>query len=208
MKIIVLGATGMAGSRVVTEALARGHDVVGVSRRGAPDTPGVTTVSADVTDIERMTSLLAGADAVVCATRPRPGEEHTVPATTAAVLDAAAAAGTRVVVVGGAAPLSSPDRPGLLVLDDPRYVQDAWRDAAVASVEQFRVCEKHSADWVYLSPAAMLEPGERTGRYRRGGTTLVAAPDGTSRISAEDMAVAVLDEIERPCGQRHLGVGY
>ncbi len=208
MKLVVLGATGMTGSRVVTEALARGHEVVAVSRSGASGTPGVTSVRADVTDVDHMKSLFADSDAVVSVTRPRPGEEHTVPATTTALLDAAAATRTRVVVVGGAGPLRSPGRPELLVLDDPRYVEDAWRDAAVASVEQFRVCQAHSADCVYLSPAAVLEPGVRTGRYRRGGTTLVADPDGTSRISAEDMAVAVLDEVEKPGGQPHVAVGY
>ena len=53
-------------------------------------------------------------------------------------------------------------------------------------------------NWAYLSPAALLEPGERTGAYRLDGDDLVVGADGTSRISMEDLAVALLDEAERP----------
>ncbi|EHK87637.1 hypothetical protein SZMC14600_09958 [Saccharomonospora azurea SZMC 14600] len=206
MKLLVIGATGMAGSRVVGEALARGHEVTAVSRNGGSMPPSVTAVRADVTDVGRMTSLFAAADTVVCAIRPRRGEEPS--ATTTALLDVAATTRTRVVVVAGAGPLRSPGRGDLLVVDDPRYVAPEWRAAAVTSVEQFRLCQAHPADCVYVSPAALLEPGVRTGHYRRGTDTLVVAPDGTSRISAEDLAAAVLDEIEQAGGRRHIAVGY
>ncbi len=59
---------------------------------------------------------------------------------------------------------------------------------------------------MYLSPTAVLEPGERTGRYRRGTETLLLGADGKSRISAEDLAVAVLDELRTPATDRHLTV--
>lgn len=52
-------------------------------------------------------------------------------------------------------------------------------------------------------------PGHRTGKYRRGTTTtLITAADGASRISAEDLAVAVLDELETPCETQRFTVGY
>ena len=152
-----------------------------------------------------METLFAGTDAVVAATRPALGEEHTVTATTTALLDAAAKAGTRILVVGGAAPLRIADG---LVLDDPRYVPPEYRAIAGASAAQLDVCRAHPADWVYLSPPAVLEPGSRTGSYRRGTTTLLTRPDGTSRISAEDLAAAVVDELENPGADRHFTVGY
>ncbi|GAB3116661.1 hypothetical protein GCM10027055_26570 [Janibacter alkaliphilus] len=62
------------------------------------------------------------------------------------------------------------------------------------------------AAWAYLSPPALLEPGTRTGRYRRGTTTLLTAQDGKSWISAEDLAVAVVDELEQPGADRHITV--
>ncbi|MCR6481920.1 NAD(P)H-binding protein [Amycolatopsis sp. OK19-0408] len=206
MKIVVAGAAGMVGSRVLTEAARRGHDLVALLRTSRPDTlpPGVIVAEAEP---DRLPTLFAGADAVVAATRPAPGQEHTVPATTTALLDAAAEAGARILVVGGAAPLRAPG--GGLVLDDPRYVPPQYRAIAEASATQLAVCQAHqTADWVYLSPPAVLEPGTRTGSYRRGTTALLTLPDGASRVSAEDLAVAVVDELERPSRDRHFTVGY
>ncbi|WP_306234010.1 hypothetical protein [Agrococcus beijingensis] len=84
----------------------------------------------------------------------------------------------------------------------------AWRALALASSEQLRVCRQHgSADWVYLSPSAILEPGARTGSYRRGTDTALIGADGRSRITTEDLAVAVIDELELRSSDRHLTVG-
>ncbi|KRV48563.1 NADH-flavin reductase [Wenjunlia vitaminophila] len=209
MKIAVVGAAGMVGSRVVREAADRGHALVAVFRRdpSAVLPPGVTAAVGDANDRDLMSGLFDGADAVVAATRPAPGNEHTVVTTTTALLDAAATAGARILVVGGAAPLLVPGRPGRLVIDSPEYVPHQWRSIAAASAAQLDACRAHPADWVYLSPPAVLEPGRRTGAYRRGTTTLLTGADGTSRISAEDLAVAVLDELEDPRADRHFTVG-
>ncbi|KZB85946.1 NAD(P)-dependent oxidoreductase [Amycolatopsis regifaucium] len=206
MKIVVVGASGMVGSRVVSEAVARGHHVKAVFRGVLPGTlhPGVEAVRGDATDIDHMSGVLAGADAIVSATRPAPGAEDTVAGTITALLDAAA--GTRVLVVGGAGPLRSPS--GGLVIDDPAFVPPEWRTIASASTTQLRACEAHAGDWVYLSPPAVLAPGTRTGAYRRGTTTLLTAADGSSRISAEDLAIAVVDELEQPGNEKRFTVGY
>ncbi|MGW1739105.1 NAD(P)-dependent oxidoreductase [Nocardia sp. NPDC001965] len=210
MKIAVVGAAGMVGSRVVAEAARRGHDPVAVIRNGRPGAipPGVAMVHGDANDRARMRETFAGADAVVVATRPVPGQEHGVAATTRALLDAAAGIGVRVLVVGGAAPLWNPVEPGRLVLDSPEYVPVPIRAVAAASVAQLAACRDHPADWVYLSPPAVLEPGSRTGTYRRGTTTLLTDAAGHSRISAEDLAVAILDELENSLDVRHFTVGY
>ena len=206
MKIAVIGATGMVGSRVVVEAARRGHDVTAVFRSEISSAPeGTRAVQADATDRELMDGLLSGMDAVVATTRPRPGEEATVMPTTT-LLDAALGTRTRILVVGGAAPLRSPGRG--LVLDDSRYVPTDIRPIAAASLRQFEVCRSHAADWIYLSPPALLEPGERTGSYRRGQDELLTDPSGASRISAEDLAVAVLDELTTPSADRHFTVAY
>ncbi len=197
----------MVGSRVLDEAASRGHDLIAVFRKQRPTTlpPGVTAVASDG---HEMSGLFDGVDAIVMATRPAPGQESSVAATTTALLDAAAAADARILVVGGAAPLRNPGNPDRLVIDSPEYVPPAIRPIAAASVAQLEACRTHSANWIYLSPPALLEPGHRTGKYRRGTTTLITAADGVSRISAEDLAVAVLDELENPCGTEHFTVGY
>lgn len=198
----------MAGSRVVGEAVDRGHHVTAVVRRTRPESlpAGVSVVQGDAADVAHMTSLFGGSDAIVGATRPAPGAEDTVAATTTALLDAAVAARTRALLIGGAAPLLSPR--GGLVFDDDRFVPPFVRTIAAASLVQLDVCRAHHADWVYLSPPALLEPGARTGGYRRGTTGLMVAADGRSWISAEDFAIAVVDELERPGENRHITVGY
>ncbi|WP_159838570.1 NAD(P)-dependent oxidoreductase [Nocardia sp. CY41] len=210
MKIAVVGANGMVGSRVIAEAVSRGHEIVAVFRRQPPTSlpPGVSAVEGDANDADRMSAVFDGVDAIVAATRPAPGQEHTVTATTAALLNAARTTRSRVLVVGGAAPLRASEHSDRLVLDNPEYVPAAIRPIAAASVAQWETCRTHPADSVYLSPPALLEPGRRTGKYRRGAATLIISADGSSRISAEDLAVAVLDELESPGRSRHFTVGY
>ena len=208
MKIAVVGASGMVGSRVVTEAVRRGHDVTAVFRGEVPAiADGVRAVRGDATDRELMSDLLSGVGGAVVATRPRPGQESTTGPTTTALLDAALAARTRMIVVGGAAPLRTPGGTGL-VLDDNRYVPTHIRSIAAASVSQLDACRAHPADWVYLSPPALLEPGVRTGTYRRGRDVLLTDVSSASWISVEDLAVAVVDELERPGADRHFTVGH
>ncbi|MEV0975586.1 NAD(P)H-binding protein [Streptomyces sp. NPDC049915] len=205
--IAVLGATGMVGSRVIAEARSRGHRVRALSRKPVSDDPGVTPVAVDANDPSALREALAGSDAVVLAVRTFPADAAFLTGTTRTVLDAAAERGTRVLVVGGAGALRSPGDQELLVADNPAYVPAEYRAVAAAGIAQLEACRSHAtADWVYLSPPAELAPGPRTGRYRRGTDTLLTAPDGSSRISAEDMAVAILDELENPGADRHITV--
>ncbi len=213
MTIAVLGATGMVGSRVIGEARARGHQVLALARKPASDDPYVTPLAVDANDSRAVREALAGsvthdaADAVVLTVRTLPTDEEFLVGATRTVLDAAARLGIRVLVVGGAGALRSPGDRDLPVADNPAYVPDEWRAVAAAGVAQLRTCQAHTgADWVYLSPPALLEPGTRTGRYRRGTDTLLTDADGRSWISAEDLAVAVLDELETPGPDRHITV--
>lgn len=224
MTIAVLGATGMVGSRVIAEAVARGHRVLALSRKPGEGDPNVTPVAVDVGDPEAVREALAGAtatgatatgttpprppDAVILSVRTFPADREFLVGATRTVLDAAARLGTRVLVVGGAGALRSPGDPDLPVADNRAYVPDEYRAVALAGTAQLRTCEAHAhADWVYLSPPAELESGERTGRYRRGTDTLLtASADGRSWISAEDLAVAVVDEVENPGAERHITV--
>ncbi len=103
-----------------------------------------------------------------------------------------------VAAAGGAARLRSPNHPDRLLIDDHTFVLAEWQTIARASLDQFTRCLQHPyAGWVYLSPPALLEPGEGTGRYRRGTTTLFTDETGASRIVAPDLALAVVDEVER-----------
>lgn len=205
MKIAVFGATGQVGSRVVAEALARGHDVTAISRSNGRRAPSGVTIddTADATDADDVARVSAGQDLVVGAARPAPGLETDLVTITRGLLAGTARSGVRLLLVGGAGGLRVPDRPGTIAVDDPRFVQLAWQPIARACVDQLEACLRDDgADWTYASPPAVLRPGERTGTYRTGTDELLVDDAGDSSISMEDFAVALLDEAERPRHRR------
>ncbi|MCC3762135.1 NAD(P)H-binding protein [Glycomyces sp. TRM65418] len=203
MRIIIFGAAGMVGSRTAVEALARGHEVTAVVRDPNRELPqGVGIEVGDAGDPAAAARLIEGHDAAVSAVRAPVGQEALQVDATAALLKGAAVSGVRLLIVGGAATLRVPDS-GKAVLDDPRYIAEEWRAVAEASAAQHRRCiEEREADWTYLSPPAMLAPGARTGAYRLGRDDLLTDAAGISRISAEDLAVAIVDELEHPKHRR------
>ncbi|MCG8613519.1 MAG: NAD(P)H-binding protein, partial [Pseudomonadales bacterium] len=202
MKITVLGATGSVGRRIVNEAVGRGHQITAVLRdldAGVDMPEGVELVSGDVNNVDDVRRLSEGQDLVIAAIRPPEGEEKALGEMTRNLLDGVIASGVRVIISGGAGGLFSPDKPGVLLIDDPRFVGEAWRDIAVACVEQLQLCKNEQrADWAYVCPSAYLQDGERTGLFRLGHDTALVDSDGASKISIQDLAVAIVDEAERP----------
>lgn len=203
MKILIIGATGTAGSRIVAEALQRGHAVTAASRRPFDVAPGATARTLDATAPEQVAEAARVHDVVVAATRPALGREDDIEALTTGVADGVRSAGRRLILVGGAAPLRVPGT-ARIALEDPRWVPTTIREIAAASCRQLEILRSTSdVDWTYLAPAATFEPGTRTGAYRTGGAELVIDDEGRSQISMEDYAIALMEEIERPttrCG--------
>ncbi|WP_434590804.1 NAD(P)-dependent oxidoreductase [Streptomyces sp. A5-4] len=202
MRITVFGAAGNLGSRVVAEALSRGHEVTAVVRdpaRFRELDAAATAKAGDAADAEDVAALSAGQDLVITATRPAPGREGELRSTTEALLAGVARSGVRLLVVGGAGSLTLPGADGATVIEGPGFPA-SWRPIALACNEQLEVVRAAApgVDWVYLSPAALLEPGERTGAYRLGADELLVDAEGNSAISMEDLAVVLLDEAERP----------
>jgi uncharacterized protein len=197
MRITVFGATGAVGREVVTEARTRGHEVRPASR----------TTGVDATKIEDVVKVSVGQDLVISATRPVPGREHELAAVTRALLAGLRGTETRLLLVGGAGSLRTPD--GVLLQETPDFPSEIL-PIALACAEQLAVCQAESeVDWTYLSPPASLEPGPRTGHYRLGTDDLITNETGESRITNADLAVALLDEAERPKHHRtRFTVGY
>ncbi|WP_409239306.1 NAD(P)-dependent oxidoreductase [Streptomyces sp. PA5.6] len=216
MRITVFGAAGNAGSRVVNEALARGHEVTAVVRtpsRYPALHPDATHRTGDAQNPAHVADLSTGQDVVVNATRPAPGRERDHPVITRSLLSGLAATpgDVRLIVIGGAGSLTVPGTAGRLAIDDPRYVPAAWRHIAEASNAQYEALRTADTQvpWTYISPSALFEPGTRTGKYRLGKDELLVAADGNSSISMEDLAVALLDEAESPTHHRtRFTIGY
>jgi len=201
MKMTIFGAAGEVGSRVVAEALSRGHEVTAVVRN--PEQlcklpTGVTSCSGDAGSVKDVAQLSAGQDLVISAIRPPTGDETQLVSITQAILQGAARSSVRVLVVGGAASLRMPGQGDTTVLTAPNFLPAAVIAIARACFAQHEMCSAdQQADWAYLSPPAMLVPGIRTGHYRLGSDELVVDENGNSQISMEDFAVVLIDEAEQ-----------
>jgi putative NADH-flavin reductase len=234
MQVGVIGATGTIGSRIVGEALSRGHHVTAFSRDASQieDTrENIVWQSLDVLDAAGIAAALPGLDILISAFGPGNAAKDVADSLARSIADPTlyvraatallAALDTRprirLIVIGGAASLEV--KPGLVFTESgdlingaldqlglPREYLAAMRghgDALTAYRTSNRL-------WTYVSPAVEIAPGERTGRFRVSGDQQpVLDADGRSRISAEDAAVAVLDEVELPrFVQRRFTVGY
>ncbi|QLK25006.1 NAD(P)H-binding protein [Natrinema zhouii] len=212
MNVLLLGASGRIGRRITNELLERGHDVTGVSRSGdidGIDDSDFEAVAGDATDSDEIADLAAGHDAVASALGPSEDEDDDVLVAMAeAVVEGMREAGVdRLVWTGGAG--------GLKVGPDTRLIEtedfpEEWKPVARAAIDAFGVFQDaDDLEWSYVAPAALIEPGERTGEYRTADGELVADEDGDSYISMEDFAVAFVDELESADAvHTYLGTGY
>jgi len=194
MRIAVIGGTGMIGSRVVAEAASRGHSVTSVSRNGdSRELSNTVALKADATDLVAMRLLAADHDVIVSAIGPSREPDGDPSAFVTTLVDLAKAlADSRLIVVGGAGSLFV--APGVRLVDTPEFPKDSRAETlASASALEALIALSDAGEWSYLSPPPMIAPGERTGHYVLGDDM----PAGMS-ISAEDFAIAVVDEIEKP----------
>lgn len=205
MKIALIGATGFIGSALLKEALARDHQLSALV--GHPEklhaTPGLTPLAADALDTARLTAQLKGHDAVISAfSGHAQGDTYGYYMQgMRAIINATRAAGVpRLLVVGGAGSLEV--APGVQVIDTPQFPAE-WKASAEGARDALALLrQEQQLDWTMLSPAAKIAPGERTGKFRLGTDSLLVDASGDSRISVEDYAVAMLNELEKPAHTR------
>jgi hypothetical protein len=217
MKIALYGATGRAGSRILRELLSRGHEVVAVTRHPEKLTPaaGLTVQQGDLSSVDAIAKTIDGAEVVVSAYGPPPDKPEELVEVTkreiAAVQRVSQQASSsehapRLVVVGGAGSLLV--APGVTLVSAPDFPA-AWKPIALAHEKALELLRASSIDWTYLSPSAFFEPGQRTGTFRLGQDELLTAADGKSRVSMEDFAIALAEELEQPQRRRQrFTVGY
>lgn len=214
MKVLLFGASGHIGRAIARELLLREHGVTGATRRGAVDgleQERFTAVVGDATDPATVAALAAGHDAVASAVGPAIGRENDrdiIVGTARALIEGLRRAGVaRLVTIGGAGSLEA--APGKRVLDDPNFPA-MWRANAEAQSEALTLYrEVEDLDWTYVSPAANIGEGRRTGAFRVGGDRLLTDEHGKSDISYADYAVAFVDELERAAAvRRRMTVAY
>ena len=213
MKIALIGATGFVGSAILHETLDRGHEVTVIVRH--PEKlqahAKLYAKKGDVYNADEVARLVAGHDAVISAFNPgwkNPNlYEDQVRGTTTIIAAVKKAGVKRVLWVGGAGGLEI--KPGVQSVDTPEFPKD-WKQGSLATREALNLLRKESGlDWSYLSPSADLAPGQRTGKFRLGTDQLLVDAKGESKISTQDYAVAMIDEVERPKHiRRRFTVGY
>jgi uncharacterized protein len=210
MKVALYGATGKAGSRILKELVSRGHRVIAIVRDPAKlpqPGPGVTVKQDDLSDPTKIAAAVDGAEAVISAYGPPQDDVDAIVGVTQRQVEALNQGGkARLIVVGGAGGLNV--APGVRLVDSS-YFPEAFRPIATAHIKAMNVLKASPIDWTYLAPAAYFEPGERTGKFRLGQDELIANAQQESRISMEDYAIALVDELEEPKHRRQrFSVGY
>ncbi len=214
MKLAIIGASGFVGSALLSEALERGHAVTAIVRHPEKITitnPNLTIKQGDAQNADVVAQLVAGHDAVLSAynadwSNPNLYEDF-LKGSEAIEKGTQQAGIKRLLVVGGAGSLEV--APGVQLIDTPQFPAE-WKSGASAARDYLNALRQNTTlDWTFLSPAIMLEPGERTGTFRIGTDQPVFDKNGESKISVTDMAVAILNEIEQPQFiQKRFTVGY
>ena len=206
MKIALIGATGFVGAPLVAELLQRGHQVTALARDPSKlaARPQLSARALDVNDPDAVAAAVKGHDAVISTFNPgwdAPGLYELFTKGHDAIVAGVEQSGVkRLLVVGGAASLFV--APGVQLFDTPEFPSHVPANvipgARAARDALTRLRSNTTLDWTFLSPPALLAPGERTGKYRVGGEQLLMAGPAPAGISVADLAVAIADEIETP----------
>lgn len=203
MKVALIGASGFIGQHILTEAINRQHQVTALVRDTGKLAPHsqVTSKTLDIHSAAQVTAALAGHEAAIISL-------HHDGLDLQGLINAVKASGVpRLIVVGGAGSLEV--APGVQLVDTPEFPAE-WKAVALAAREFLNLLRaEKTLDWTYLSPSAFIEPGQRTGKFRLGSEQLLVNEQGESRISNQDFAVALIDELENPAhSQQRFTVGY
>jgi uncharacterized protein len=198
MNIILFGATGMIGQRIYAEATSRGHSVTVFARPQAKidlAPAPAKVVTGDISNPDDVAKAMQGHSTVVSALAPRGDIKEFLPLNQSLVAGVKKAGVRRLLVVGGAGSLEV--APGVLLYEKPEFPKE-WLAYAKIHGEVLNFLKTTGLEWTYISPPMLIQPGEKTGRYRRGQDQLLIDDQGKSEISAEDYAVALIDEVEKP----------
>jgi len=214
-KIVLIGASGFIGSAILNDALERGHKIVAIVRH--PEkiktvNKNLVVRQCDVSSADTVAEVCKGAEAVISAYNPGWKNPEIAEETTRvyrSILEGVRRSGiSRFLVVGGAGSLFI--APGKRLMDSgiiPESFLPAVR--ALGGFYLNDLMAEKVIDWVFFSPAGIIEPGERTNKFRLGKDDMIVNEKGESRISVQDYAVAMIDELEKPSHHKErFTIGY
>ncbi|MDN5005504.1 NAD(P)-dependent oxidoreductase [Bradyrhizobium sp. GCM10027634] len=209
MKVVVLAATGQVGRTVLSELISRGHEVTAVARNPDKLPKSINSIRDDLSNTDRIAEIIAGADAAVSGFGPSKDDpryfsdvsytDQLVSVTESLIAAVRKAGVRRLIVAGGCGSLEF--SPGVTVLKSGHW-PEKFVPIATSHVKAFDALRASDINWTYFSPPMLIEPGVRTGKFRLGGDSLIKDEAGKSRVSFEDYAVALVNELEKPTHER------
>lgn len=205
MKIALIGATGFVGKAILNELLERNYEVNAIAR----DTSKISTengklqkTQVDVFDEGKLSETIKGSDAIISAYNPgwsNPDIHEEYLKGALAIEKAAEQSGVKkLIVIGGAGTLKLD---GNYIVDGPDFPKEIYPGAcAVRNYFVENLSKNETLNWEFFSPALEMNmyssDKEKTGKYRLGTESPVFDSEGRSRHSVQDLAVAVVDELE------------
>ena len=211
MKIVIIGANGNVGKVILNEAISRNYEVTAIVHNQSKyinEHDNLKITQADAFDEKSLVNAIKGNDVVISAFGPKLGEEDSLLAVTKNLINATKKALVpRLIAIGGAGSLYV--APGLKLSDSESFPAD-WKPISSAHADALELYKNETElDWTVLSPAALFESGNRTGKYKLGKDNLIVDDKGASKISFEDYALALLDEVANPKFSRErFTIGY
>lgn len=202
-KVAVIGATGFVGKQVVNELANRGYAVNAIARDSSKveEKDNVAAISADVNNVEDLAKVLEGNEAVINTfnagwTNPNLYDDFLNGSRN--IEKAVEQSGVkRFITVGGAGSLFID---GNQLVDGPDFPADIKPGATAARDYLNEIKQNETLDWTFFSPAIEMHQGTagvRKGTYRTALENPVFNEEGRSILSVEDVAVALVDELEQ-----------
>ena len=210
MKLAIIGATGFVGSHIYQEALERGHEIVAISRKTKmkPE-KNVVSYQQTIFEPEKLIDLIKDVDVIISAYNP--GWYHVDPHNRYLqgydiLIEVSKKLNKRLLIVGGATSLDLED--GTKVVEG--FFPGPWKEALSGTFALYeKIKDDKSFDWTYVSPAAELINTSKTKKYVLDQNTLVTDDGDVSRVSVQDLADAILNEVENPkYKQKRFTLGY
>ena len=206
MKVALIGATGFVGTAILKELVDRGHQVTAIARHPekiAIKSPQIHPVAADVMDAKQVATAVKGNDAVISAfnsgwTNPNIYADF-LTGSRAIQAGVKASGVKRLIVIGGGGSLEI--KPGLQLVDTPGFPAEYKPGASAARDYLNEIRKEDALEWTFFSPAILMNhdtSGVRKGHYRTGLDSPVFDAAGNSVLSVEDLALAIVDEVEKP----------
>ena len=194
MNILIIGANGNAGRRIVEKALKAGHQVTGlVRRKGAIEE--IPTIVKDALQLTKQE--LTQFDVVVNATSAFTPDTYHLPADlTLLLVKALANTNTRLISIGGAGSLYVDEDHTVQLNDTPEFPKEFLARSKTHGKSDDILRKFSNVDWTMFTPPPILDvEGPESNDYVLGNENVILNKEGKPYLSYATFAQILVDEI-------------